>query len=320
MKTSLELDPVIETYKKDVDVTLLRKNLELTVEQRFRQLMELQRFADELKRFATMQIPLLLGREVDERDQPGSAPVAVVNEAFVKANFGGENPIGRHIVMAGPPGGRDMEIIGVSKTARYGSVKQDLQPIVYIPYNQGSFPLAQMTYELRVAGEPSNYVNAAREIVRQTDARIPISNIKSMAVQIDQTITQEITFAQLGTAFALLALAIACVGLYGTVSYGVARRTNEIGIRMALGAARARVVWMVLRQVVIMAMIGLAIGLPVAYSASSLIESLLFGMKPTDPLALTAAVGILLVAAVAASYGPARRASRIDPMAALRHE
>jgi predicted permease len=274
--------------------------------------------------FSTMQIPMLLGREMDERDQPGSPLVAVVNESFAKAYFGAESAIGRHIMLGGPPGGtggRDMEIIGVSGTARYGSLKQDFEPVVYIPYNQGSFPLiAQMTYELRVAGDPLGQINTVREIVHQADARVPVSNVKTLATQIDQTINQEIIFAQLCTGFAMLALAIACVGLYGTVSYGVARRTNEIGIRMALGAARGRVIWMVLRQVVLMAAIGLAIGLPLAFSGSRLVESLLFGLKPNDPLALAAAAGILLAAAIAAGLAPARRASRIDPMAALRHE
>jgi ABC-type antimicrobial peptide transport system permease subunit len=132
--------------------------------------------------------------------------------------------------------------------------------------------------------------------------------------------SQEIIFARLCTGFAILGLVIACVGLYGTMSYLVARRTNEIGIRMALGAQRGGVIWMVLRQVFALAIVGLAIGLPVALATSKFVESFLFGMKPNDPLAITAAVTVLVASAVIAGYAPARRASRIDPMAALRHE
>ena len=177
-----------------------------------------------------------------------------------------------------------------------------------------------MVYELRTAGDPLNYVNTVREIVHQADARVPVLNVKTQAAQIDQAINQEIIFARLCTAFAILGLAIACVGLYGTMSYNVARRTNEIGIRMALGAQRGGVIWMVLRQVFVLAVAGLAIGLPVALATSKLVESFLFGMKPDDPLAITAAVTVLIAAAVVAGYAPARRASKIDPMVALRHE
>jgi macrolide transport system ATP-binding/permease protein len=163
-------------------------------------------------------------------------------------------------------------------------------------------------------------VNSIREIVKRADSRVPVTNVETQVAEIDQTINQEITFAKLCTAFAILALLIACVGLYGTMSYNVARRTNEIGLRMALGAQRGGVIWMVLKQVFALAIVGLAIGLPVALAASKLVESFLFGMKPDDPLAITVAVAVLIAAAVIAGYAPARRASKIDPMVALRHE
>jgi len=269
--------------------------------------------------FTTMQIPMLLGREIEERDQPGSPVVAVVNELFAKAAFGDDNPIGRHINLVGPK--RDIEIVGVSKTARYAELKSDNQPVVYIAYNQGAFgPVSQVAYELRTAGNPLNYVNSVREIVHQADARVPLSNVKTQAAQVDQAINQEIIFARLCTTFAILGLLIACVGLYGTMSYNVAKRTNEIGIRMALGAQRVGVIWMVLRQVFVLAMVGLAIGLPIALATSKFVESFLFGMKPDDPWAISVAVAVLVAAAVIAGYAPARRASKIDPMVALRHE
>jgi len=269
-----------------------------------------------------MQIPILLGREIDERDQPSSRPVAVVNELFAKTNFGRQNPVGRHISLGGFNGGpRDIVIIGMSANARYGGLKQDIPPVVFIPYNQGTFPpVAQMTYALRTAGDPLLYVKTVREIVHQADARVPLLNVNTQATEIDQTINKEIMFAELCTGFAILALVIACVGLYGTMAYAVARRTGEIGIRMALGAQRGVVVWMMLREVFVFAALGLAMGVPTALGTSRFIESLLFGMKANDPRALTLAVTILLSAALLAGYVPARKASRIDPMIALRDE
>jgi macrolide transport system ATP-binding/permease protein len=177
-----------------------------------------------------------------------------------------------------------------------------------------------MVYQLRTESNPLAYVTAVRDLVRRADPRLPLSDVKSQSARIDQTINQEITFARLCTAFALLALVIAGVGLYGTMSYNVARRTGEIGIRMALGAPRGRVVWMVLREVVLVAATGLAISVPAALAASKLVESFLFRMTPTDPLALTGSVVTLVGAALLAGYLPARNASRIDPMIALRHD
>jgi ABC-type antimicrobial peptide transport system permease subunit len=177
-----------------------------------------------------------------------------------------------------------------------------------------------MFYELRTVGNPLNYATIVRDLVQRADPRLPLSSLKTQSARIDQTINQEIAFARLSTTFAFLALAIACIGLYGTMSYNVARRTSEIGIRMALGAQRGRVVWMVLREVFVLAAVGLAISVPTALGASKLVESFLFGMKPNDPLALTLAMITLLSAALLAGYFPARKASRIDPTIALRHE
>ena len=177
-----------------------------------------------------------------------------------------------------------------------------------------------MTFALRTSGDPLRLAGTVREIVRQADPRVPVTDVKTETAQVDQTMNQEIVFAQLCTGFAVLALAIACVGLYGTMSYTVARRTGEIGIRMALGARRGNVIGMVLRQVIVMAAVGLAIGVPVAYASAHLVRSFLYGIKPNDPLAVGIAVGILMTAAIVAGYAPARRASRIDPMVALRSE
>jgi macrolide transport system ATP-binding/permease protein len=274
--------------------------------------------------FTTMQIPILAGRDFEERDRPGSPAVAVINQVFAKANFGDRNPLGQRLTLreAGDEKriARDMEIVGVTKDARYGGLTINIPPVVYMPYDQGYPQLNQMVYELRTAGDPLRYVNTVRETVRQADARVPVFEIRSQSADIDQTISQEITFAELCSGFAMLALVIACVGLYGTVSYNVARRTGEIGIRMALGAPRGGVMRMVLREVLVLAAMGLAIGMATALGTSKFVASFLYGMKPNDPLAIILAVVTLLSAALLAAYVPARKASRIDPMTALRHE
>ena len=275
--------------------------------------------------FSTMHIPLLAGREFDERDRMGAPPVAVVNEAWVKVNLGGGNPVGRSVTSYGMRAlqttPRQMEIIGLARNARYDDLTGDFPAIVYLPFEQSlDVPVDEMAFFLRTAGNPSGYAGAVREIVHQADARIPVAGLNSQTAQIDREMASETLFARLCTAFAMLSLAIACVGLYGTTTYAVARRTGEIGIRMALGAQRGRVVWMVLRDVLMLAVVGLAIGLPAALGASKLVETLLFGVKSGDPGAMAAAVAILLSAALAAGYLPARRASRIDPVTAVRHE
>jgi predicted permease len=274
--------------------------------------------------FGTMGIPMLEGRDFEDHDGPGSPAVAVVNEVFAGANFGDRSPLGRHVVLWEPGKAgrvaRDMEVVGVSRNARYGGLKTAIPPVVYMPYDQGYPQLNAMVYALRTAGDPLRYVSHVREIVRAADPRVPISEVRSQAADVDRTINQELTFAELCSGFAVLALVIASVGLYGTVSYGVSRRTGEIGIRMALGAQRGRVVRMILLELLAPVTWGLAIGLATALAASKLIASFLYGTKANDPLALTAAVATLLTAALVAAYVPARRASRIEPVVALRQE
>jgi predicted permease len=270
--------------------------------------------------FSTMQNPILLGREIEEHDQAKSPAVVVVNEVFAKANFGNDNPLGHHLTFGCPGSTRDLQIIGVAKNAHYGGLRNDIPPVIYIPYNQSPVLPVEMTYAVRTAGDPLVITNSIRDIVHQADSRVPVTSIRTQAAALDQVMGQEIMFAKLCSAFAILALLIASVGLYGTMSYNVARRTSEIGIRMALGAQRGRVVRLVVREVFLLAVLGLSIGLPTALAASRLIKSFLFRMNPNDPLAVALAVAILLCSALLAGYVPAWRASRIDPMVALRHE
>jgi predicted permease len=272
--------------------------------------------------FTTMQVPILLGRDIQPHDTTSSHLVAVVNQVFAKRNFGDGNPLGQ--ILTAPHGCAicAFEIVGVSGNALVGhNVKEKPGPTVFVPYNANLWgPLQTMIYELRTAGNPMGYVRTVRELIHQTDPRLPVSEIQTQSALIDATINREVVFARLCTGFALLALAIACVGLYGAMSYNVARRTGEIGIRMALGAPRSRVVWMVLREALLLAAAGLVITIPAALFGTRLLKSFLYETQPNDPISLTVAAVSLVVAATLAGYLPARKASRIDPMVALRSE
>ena len=266
--------------------------------------------------FQTMQIPILQGRGIEARDMTAAAPVAVVNEVFARKMFPGQNAVGRKFTSSILV---DVEVIGVAKNARYNTLKRKLPKVAYLAYGQRK-GVGQMTFELRVAGDPMALAGAVRRLVREADPRIPVQKMTTQEQVIESGISQERTFAMLCACFAALAVLIACVGIYGTMAYNVARRRNEIGIRMALGAGRAPVLWMVLREALALSAAGLAVGGPLAWAGARLVESFLFQMKARDPWTLTIAPAILLAAALAAGYGPARRASRIDPWAALRDE
>jgi macrolide transport system ATP-binding/permease protein len=214
-----------------------------------------------------------------------------------------------------------MQVIGVTKNSRYGDLKGEYPAVVYMAFWQNLFlPPDDATYALRTNGDPLALTAAVRQIVREADSRIPVTALKTQAAMIDETMTAEAMFARLGTGFAILALLISCVGLYGTIAHTVARRISEIGIRIALGASRSQVVWLVMRQVALMAAIGLIVGVAAALGLSRLVASLLYGVKATDPATLGAATAALLAAAGTAAYLPARRASQIQPVVALRHE
>jgi macrolide transport system ATP-binding/permease protein len=244
--------------------------------------------------FQTMQIPVSAGREFDDRDSAATSPVAVVNQRFVKA-FGVENPIGRTVNIKPS----SYQIVGVAGDALFLNLKDELRPMLYTLLT--SEPPGRATFEVRAAGNPLDHANTVREIVRQIDSRLAVSGLETQAAYVNQAINQEIALARLCTVFAALALTIACVGLYGTMAFHVNRRTGEIGIRMALGAERASIVWLVLREILSLGLAGLAAGIAGALSGSRYVASFLYGIKPNDPLALTAAVLILLAAALIAS-------------------
>jgi len=212
-------------------------------------------------------------------------------------------------------------IVGVARDARDHSLRREIFRRFYLSALQplGDYPPA-MNYEIRTFGEPSRIVAAARREILAFDPLIPVESNRPLVAMLDDNLRQERIIAQLSTIFGALALLLAAIGLYGILSYSVAERTNEIGIRMALGAERARVIRMILRETAILIAIGLAAGVPASLACARLIQSKLFGLKPADPLTLAAALVVMVVIAISAGYLPARRASRVDPLIALRYE
>jgi predicted permease len=268
--------------------------------------------------FATMQIRLLSGREFTDRDSADSPAVAIVNEVFAGRHFAGRNPVGQHLSANVRGQRRDLEIVGMVRNTNAAGLRAAPPPTVYVAYAQltGNLPT---TLAARAAGAPGAVASAIRQALQLKLPSAPIE-VQPLSRQVEATIARERMMATLAGGFGLLALALACIGLYGLLAYSVAQRTKEIGIRMALGAQATRVVALVLKGGVRLVLIGIAVGLPVAWAASRWVESMLFGLTPADPAAVAGAIVLLLAAAHVAAYLPARSASRLDPLAALRHE
>jgi predicted permease len=271
--------------------------------------------------FATMQIPLLAGRTFGPQDTPTSQKVAVISEGIARKFFPAGSPIGRHYGYGDPNDAtNDLEVIGVVKDVKAASLKEDPDEwmLDYLPAVQRT--LYMNDFEVRYTGDFGAIAAAVQRTIHEIDRNLPISNVTTLDEQVARSYTNQRVVAQLSTFFGLLAVFLSAIGIYGLMSYVVSRRTNEIGIRMALGAARANVRWLVLREVLILVAIGVAIGAPVALLSSRLVASMLFGLHANDPFSLLAAVLVMLLIAALAGYLPARRASRVDPMVALRYE
>jgi ABC-type antimicrobial peptide transport system permease subunit len=242
----------------------------------------------------------------------------VINEAAARRYFPNEAPpIGRRFGSSLEESGR-VEIVGIVRDAKYNTVRDAVVPTAYRPFLQS--PQGSATFEVRTAGDPMSAVAAVREAVRQVDPNLPIISVTTQLEEVESRFLQEKVFAQAYTLFGGLALLVASVGLFGLMSYSVARRTNEIGIRMALGAERQDVVRLVMRESISLVAIGIGIGLAAASAASRLVSSLLFGLAPTDATTMAGAMIVMTVAAALAGYLPARRAARVDPVVALRSE
>jgi len=274
---------------------------------------------------STMNIPVIRGREIQDADnRPGAPPVLVVSETFAREALGGIDPVGQQLRFPGDSkklASVLFEIVGVTRDATVGDLQRGPAPTCYLPFQFELWGSAsQMVYELRTGGDPMQYVQTIRRIVHETNPGVPVSRLVTQGDLIDQTISRQVLLARLCAAFAVLAFAIAIVGLYGTVLYDVTRRTAEIGIRIALGATRSAVVWMVLRDVVGIGAWGLLVGVPAAILTVRAVESLLVGVQGHDPVTLTAAAAILLGAATLAGFVPARKAAKLNPTMALRRE
>ena len=269
----------------------------------------------------TMEIPLMLGRHLSARDDETAPKVAIINETFARTYFPDVNPIGRRFKFDGRSNkNTEIEIVGVSRDAKFSSVRTETPSTVYLPYMQNISGLGQMSFEVRTAGNPTDLIASIREAAQSVDSNVPLFEVKTQSEQVEQSLVQERLFANLSAFFGLLALSLACIGLYGIMSYGVARRTHEIGIRMALGAEARDVLWLVMRETLLLVLIGIVIGLPTALAATQLISSMLFGLTATDPVTISLATIFMIGVAAFAGYLPARRASRVDPMVALRYE
>ncbi|MBO0801420.1 MAG: FtsX-like permease family protein, partial [Blastocatellia bacterium] len=254
------------------------------------------------------------------QDEGTGAPlVAVINQTMAHYYFPNQNAVGRRFYFGKEAKGRPIEIIGVVKDAKYGTLREQMGRTFYLPYFQQS-NVEGMTFALRTGGDPAILIGTVQGLVQEIAAGTQALNPRTMNDVVNSSLARERFLAQLAGFFSLLGLALACIGLYGVMSYTIARRTHEIGIRMALGAQRSDAVFMVLRESMVLVVIGALIGLGAALAATRMIASLLFDLEPNDPLTIGLAALLMLAVAALASYLPARRASQVDPMAALRVE
>ena len=266
--------------------------------------------------FETMGIPLLSGRDLNSRDDDRAPRVAVISERIASALFPGKNFLGQRIEI----GGSSMEIVGVAKETRYNGLREPPSAMVYRPYLQMPDTWEELFLAIRTASDPETVVSLVRRELRDAAPNVPVFSLTTLEKQVDASLVRERMVSTLCTWFGGFALLLASIGLYGRLAYAVVERTREIGIRLALGARRSVVMWAILRDVLALVLCGIAIGLPLAVASATAIQSLLYGLAPFDPWTLSIVVITILAVAASAGYIPARRASRVDPMVALRYE
>jgi predicted permease len=260
-----------------------------------------------------------MGRDVQPKDSTGLR-VCWINQTMAKYYFGTESPIGRHMRDEYPEDRQDLEIVGVVADAKYNSLRGETERRFYAPFFNPVELSTQAAFFVRYTGESAPVIASLRELVRQTDSTLDPLAIHTIPEQIDARLVRDRLTARLSTFFGSLALLLACIGLYGVLSYTVSQRTSELGIRMALGAQRGNVLWIILREALTVTIIGAAIGLATALAATKVLASMLYGLTARDPVTLIGAAAVLIAVATLAAAIPAWRASRTDPMTALRYE
>jgi predicted permease len=270
----------------------------------------------------TMGIKLLLGRDLDSQDALGAPSVAVVNETMARHYFGTATALGRHFSLRGPAEAQraEIEIVGVAQDVRFNLVRRKPTPTIYLPLWQDPDAAGVGHFEVSTALKPTDMIPTLRRVVQEADQDVPMFDVATQRQLIDESLGEERFFVQFTSLFGLLAMGLASVGVYGLMAYSVVRRTREIGIRMALGAQHGQVLWMVLRESLVLAAVGIAVGLTVALAATRVLASMLFGLAATDPLTIAGASIVMTAVAALAGYLPARRATKVDPMVALRSE
>jgi predicted permease len=269
---------------------------------------------------ATMGIALLNGREFSDSDTSSSPKVAIINESMARRFFAGRQPVGLHFGFGKAKEAKiDTEIIGVAKDSKNTDLRDQVYPTVFLPYSQSEHA-GNATFYVRTNQDPVALTATVRNVVQSLDSNLPLYDLKTLAAQVDDIAFTDRLVTVFSLGLGLLASLLAAVGLYGVMAYVVARRTREIGIRMALGATQQSVAWMILREILGMLAAGLAIGLIAAYGIGRVIESQLFGVKASDPLVFFIAAGLLVAVALLAGWLPSRKAAGVDPMVALRYE
>jgi len=270
--------------------------------------------------FDTLRIPIVAGRALDERDRSPNAPAVVVNRAFARSAFPNANPVGRAILLGEGPRASTATIVGLAGDARYNRVREPAPPTFYLTYRERPPAPDEMTFQVRVAGDASDAPRAIREAVAAVDPDLPVVDLETQEEAIESSLSMERVFTFLTSSFGALALVLAALGLYAALAFAVSRRTREIGVRIALGAARWQIRGMVMREALIPVVVGLGAGTAASAAFTRFLRSQLFGLDPMDPAVLASAAAVLAATAAAAAYVPARRASSVDPMTALRAE
>ncbi len=269
--------------------------------------------------FRTLGMPLILGREFTTRDRIGAPRVAVVNDVFATTWFKNQSPLGRRFGLGSRGGKADIEIVGVVRGSKYSKVDEKIPPVAYLAFAQDENPSSLVVYA-RTSGDPKSVFSALRRDVNALDPSLPLTNLRTMEDQLDESLSAQRVIASLSVFFGILATLLAAIGLYGVMAYTVTRRTREIGIRLALGAGRGNLLTLVMREVAVLTLVGVAIAIPAALALTRLVRSELYGIVPNDPLSITLAALLLIAVALLAGYIPANRATRVDPLRALRYE